>query len=156
MLPAGELGKNICDQETHTCKACQNGKFSSIPTWGYQQFEKFRNVTMKRNIYSNDPDNPPIETAWYFDLKDQDKNLNFEDILYNRTHITILSFNRIHAGYSKSHKAFNESKTGIVTVFFANVDYSIIIVSDYPKVSQVEKYHALPYDGPKDTTGGTM
>jgi len=163
MPPPGEWGKHICDTSTpqHECRAYKNGKYSLIGKEGYPVWvpsetkdnsKEFQKINIKREIISDDPEDPPMEIAYYFDFNDQDEDFNNTGISCNGTHITIPTYNKVHAGYSKSYKAFNESETGIVTSYFAVNDFSV--VADYPKVDQVQKYHTLTFNGLKDTARG--
>eukprot|EP00531_Pseudo-nitzschia_arenysensis_P001577 CAMPEP_0116119720 /NCGR_PEP_ID=MMETSP0329-20121206/2795_1 /TAXON_ID=697910 /ORGANISM="Pseudo-nitzschia arenysensis, Strain B593" /LENGTH=525 /DNA_ID=CAMNT_0003613447 /DNA_START=229 /DNA_END=1806 /DNA_ORIENTATION=+ len=160
MPPPGEFGNPICDQSTLTnkCVAYKNGDFSQIPKEGYPVWvpsetldnsKEFHKINIKREVITDDPEDPPMEIGYYINLKEQDEHFNFDLVSTNGTHITIPSYERIHGGYSKTYKAYKESETGIVTFYYAVNDFSI--VANYPKVDQVQKYHTLTYEGYKDT-----
>mmetsp|Transcript_48715 Transcript_48715/g.54497 ORF Transcript_48715/g.54497 Transcript_48715/m.54497 type:complete len:661 (-) Transcript_48715:333-2315(-) len=158
--PAGEFGKMYCNDDTHdhTCEGKKGliGKDGYIvwsPSETIDNSKSFRKYMMKREVISDDPEDPAYESAWYFDFNEQDNNeFDINKIDCNGTHITLPSYGRMHAGYSKKYKHYKEEETGIVTLFMSENKYSLI--ADFPKVSFVEKYHTLTFDGEKDIERG--
>ena len=157
--PAGEFGEPHCID--NVCQAYKDGQASQIGEDGYPVFvpsetiddaKKFRKYTMPRKVFTDDPGDPVFESAWYFDLNEQDESFSMDDVVTNGTHITLPSFQKLHAGYSKKYAPFGEQETGIVTLFMADNEYSV--VAQYPKVSFVEKYHTLTFNGDKDIGRG--
>jgi len=152
--PAGEFGKPMCLD--NQCQAYTNGESSQIPSDGYEVWspsetsdggKKLRSYKMPRKVYN---DGPLMEQVWHFDLDEQEASFDKNKIYYNDTHITIPSFDNMHAGYSRSYNHYDEHETGVVAVIMGDNDMSV--VAHYPKVGFVEKYHTMTYDGTKDFT----
>mmetsp|Transcript_22897 Transcript_22897/g.26097 ORF Transcript_22897/g.26097 Transcript_22897/m.26097 type:complete len:626 (-) Transcript_22897:58-1935(-) len=155
--PAGEFGKMVCNDD-HTCEGKEGlvGK-DGYPVWSPSETidnsKTFQKYMMKREVISDDPEDPAYESAWYFDFNEQDDNeFDINKIDYNGTHITLPSYGKMHAGYSKKYKHYKEEETGVVTLLMADNTYSL--VADFPKVSFVEKYHTLTFEGEKDIERG--
>jgi hypothetical protein len=158
--PAGEYGKPFCLE--NECRASPEGGGFPIPKKGYTVWNpsetidnshEFQNYEMPRTLYSDVPATPAFEHLWYIDFNEQDPSLfNKNEVYVNETHVMIPKGMPMHAGYSKSYHMYDEHETGVVTLITLENDYSM--VADYPKLSFVEKYHTLTYDGKKDTTRG--
>jgi len=155
--PAGEFGKMVCNDD-HTCVGKKGliGK-DGYPVWSPSETidnsKTFQKYMMKRVVISDDPEDPAYESAWYFDFNEQaDDEFDIKKIKCNGTHITLPSYGRMNAGYSKKYKHYKEEETGIVTLFMGDNEYSL--VADFPKVSFVEKYHTLTFEGEKDIERG--
>lgn len=156
--PAGEFGKMICNYDDYTCEGKKGlvGK-DGYPVWSPSETidnsKTFQKYMMKRKVISDDPEDPAYESAWYFDFNEQDDiEFDINKIDCNGTHITLPSYGKMHAGYSKKYKYYKEEETGIVTLFMSDNTYSL--VADFPKVSFVEKYHTLTFEGEKDIERG--
>mmetsp|Transcript_15149 Transcript_15149/g.17021 ORF Transcript_15149/g.17021 Transcript_15149/m.17021 type:complete len:632 (+) Transcript_15149:269-2164(+) len=156
--PAGEFGDKLCiDGE---CTPYKNGEFSQIPPEGYPVYtpsetldnsKKFRKYSMPRTVY--DGDGPIMEQVWRIDFSQQDESFDKDNKFeYNGSHITIPSFDHLHAAYSRSYNHFDEHETGISTLIMADNKYSL--VADFPELIFIEKYHTLTYDGKIDTARG--
>mmetsp|Transcript_47694 Transcript_47694/g.144217 ORF Transcript_47694/g.144217 Transcript_47694/m.144217 type:complete len:485 (-) Transcript_47694:363-1817(-) len=123
-----------------------------MPSETIDNSKTFQKYAMPRKVISNDPNDPVFESLWYFDFNEQPDIFSMDDIVYNGTHITLKSFAKMHAGYSKYYKAFDERETGIVTMYMSDNKFSV--VADYPKLAFVEKYHTLTFEGKKDEERG--
>jgi len=155
--PAGEFGKPFC--VNNQCSAYKNGLSSQIPPDGYPVWltsetednsKTFRKVNMPRTVHD---EGPVMEQVRRIDFSQQgetfDKNNRFK---FNDTHITIPSFDYVHASYSKSYYHYDEHETGVVNLVMIDNPYSQI--SPYSELAFVEKYHTLTYDGKIDTKRG--
>jgi len=154
--PAGEFGKRFCLEDNYECSAYINGESSQIPSDAYPVWLQsetsddnnvFRKLEMPRVVYN---DGPLMEQVWHIDFKEQDPSFDKNKVEYNGTHITIPSYDFMHAAYSRSYNHYDEHETGISTLIM--IDNEISMVADYPKLAFVEKLHTLTYDGIKDTT----
>mmetsp|Transcript_10328 Transcript_10328/g.11057 ORF Transcript_10328/g.11057 Transcript_10328/m.11057 type:complete len:623 (-) Transcript_10328:234-2102(-) len=154
--PAGEFGKYMCVEGK--CQAYANGESSQIPPDGYPVWalsetldnsNTYQEYKMPRTVYK---DGPLLEQVWHIDFNEQDASFDKTKVDYNGTHITIPSFDTMHAAYSRSYNHYDEHETGIVTLVMMDNNYSV--VADYPAVGFVEKYHTLTYDGIRDTSRG--
>jgi len=154
--PAGEFGKPLCIE--NQCQAYQNGESSQIPSVGYPVWvpsetidnsKTFRELNMPRTVYN---DGPLLEQVWHIDFNDQETSFDKNKVVYNGTHITIPSFDHMHAAYSRSYNHYDEHETGIVTLIMS--DNPTSLVADFAALAFVEKYHTLTYDGIQDTSRG--
>lgn len=158
--PAGEYGKPFC--RDNECVATLGGEPYTFPQEGYTVWlpsetidnsNTFQKYTVPRTIYSDVPGTPVFEQVWYIDFNEQDPSLfNKDDIKVNETHISIPKNQAFHSGYSRSLLMYDEHETGIITSVVLDNTYSV--VSDFPELSFVEKYHTLTYDGVVDTSRG--
>lgn len=159
--PPGEWGKPYCLENQCQANYLADGQVSpSIATDGYQVWapsetidnsKEFRPYKVPRILHSEKPA-PVLEQLWYIDFKEQRDDFPLQEVSYNGTHIMIPTYEYLHAGYSKSYNQYDEHETGIATFIMADNTYSM--VSDYPAVSFVEKYHTLTYKGKKDFSRG--
>lgn len=159
--PAGEFGATVCLNNDQCVVYADGAESSKIPPEGYPVYvpsetidnsKKYRKYVMPRKVFSDLPGEPVMESSWYFDFNEQDESFNKDSIVSNGTHITIPSHQKMHAGYSKKYLPFSEEETGIVTLIMADNVYSV--VAQYPKLSFVEKYHTLTFQGDKDAARG--
>mmetsp|Transcript_17276 Transcript_17276/g.39738 ORF Transcript_17276/g.39738 Transcript_17276/m.39738 type:complete len:629 (-) Transcript_17276:222-2108(-) len=156
---AGEYGKPFCIEN-----ACAANPPDSppIPDDGYSVWltseivdegKEYFEVKVPRNIAFDEP--KPVQTqVWHFDFNEQDEGFPADKISYNATHITIPAWAMIHAGYSRSYHHYDEHETGVVTL--AAGDNAMSMVTDYPRLIFVEKYHTLTYDGVKNVERGEI
>lgn len=157
--PAGEFGKPLCI--ANQCQAYTNGEFSVIGEEGFPVYapsetidnsKTYRKYVLPRKVVTDDPSDPVFESLWYIDLNEQHESFNKDGVINNGTHITIPSYERLHAGYSKKYAPFSEEETGIVTLYMQDNKHSV--VAQYPKLAFVEKYHSLTFKGDRDESRG--
>lgn len=91
-------------------------------------------------------------TSRYFDFNDQDEGFDTNEVRYNGTHITVPSYEKLHAGYSRSYHMYDEHETGVTTSMIGDNVFSVI--TPFPKAWFVEKYHTMTFSGIKDTARG--
>lgn len=155
----GEFGLPLC--VGNTCQAFQNKKSTSIRPDGYLTWipsetmdntRRFHEVKIPRHVEDDQPGKPLMEQLYYIDLNHQDdERFDASAVVANETHIRIPSVSFLHAGYSKSYH-FGDQETGIVTFMMAQNDVSLITA--YPEIAFTEKYHAMTFQGKKDTSRG--
>jgi hypothetical protein len=154
--PAGEIGKRFCVD--NKCETYANGESSQIPSDGnypvwstsetIDNSKTFYEINMPRTVY----DGPLLEQVWHIDLNEQEASFDKNKVIFDGTHITIPSFEPMHAAYSRSYNFYDEHETGIVTLTMQDNPNSM--VADYAALAFVEKYHTLTYDGIIDTSRG--
>jgi len=158
--PAGEFGKPFCSRAKGVCQAYANGESSLIAGDGYPLWlpsdtmdnsREFYKLLVPRTVFSGTPE-PVFEQVWYIDFNEQDDEFNTEGVNFNGTHIEIPVWEHLHAGYSRSYYSYDEHETGIITLVGGENELSLVTM--FPKVAFVEKYHTLTYNGKMDTRRG--